>query len=42
MKEFLLMTALLIPIILGLDVGLCNIVIAIAVWIVTIIKYLYK
>ena len=39
MKEFLLMTALLLPIILGLDVGLCNIVIAGAIWIVTIIKY---
>nr|DAH51817.1 MAG TPA: hypothetical protein [Caudoviricetes sp.] len=42
MKEFLLMTALLLPIILGLDVGLCNIVIAVAIWIVTIIKYVYK
>lgn len=42
MKEFLLMTALLVPIILGLDVGLCNIVIAVAIWIVTIIKHVYK
>ena len=41
MKEFLLMTALLLPIILGLDVGLCNVVIAVAVWITTIIKWVY-
>lgn len=42
MIELLLMTALLLPIILGLDVELCNIVIAIAVWIVAVIKYVYK
>lgn len=39
MKEFLLITALLLPIVLGLDVGLCNVVIAVAIWITTIIKY---
>lgn len=40
MKEFLLITALLLPIVLGLDIGLCNVVIAVAIWITTIIKYL--
>lgn len=40
LKEFLLITVLLLPIILGIDVGLCNVVIAVAIWITTIIKYL--
>ena len=42
MKELTIVTALLLPIILGLDVTSCNIVLAVCIWVEMIIKWCNK
>lgn len=40
MKALMLILALLLPIIWGLDLTFCNIVIAVAVWVAEVAKWL--